>query len=102
MSSHEFHLIAIGWAFLILFLTVFWYATLRRLSAVLKEHLAATRSHQSVSGFPDVVMFLFRGDFKQTGDERLVAVCRRLRQLLYGYIGSILAYVVFLFMFRSR
>jgi hypothetical protein len=102
MSTHEYHLIAIGWSFLILFLTVFWYATLRRLSIVLKEHLEVTRSHQSLSGLPGVFLFLFRGEFKQTGDERLVAVCRRLRRLLYGYVGAIGAYIVFIVIFHPR
>jgi hypothetical protein len=100
MNPYEYRLVAIGWALLLVFLTLFWYATLRRLSGVLKEHLAATRSHQSVTDLRSVVLFLFRGDFKQTGDERLVAVCRRLRQLLYAYLGSIGAYVVFLVIFR--
>jgi hypothetical protein len=102
MSSHDYHLIAAGWSLVIIFLTLFWYATLRRLSVVLKEHLAATRSHQSLSGIPGVLAFLFRGDFKRTGDERLVSVCRRLRQLLYGYIGAIGAYIVFIVIFRPR
>jgi hypothetical protein len=102
MSTHEYRLIAIGWSLLIVFLTFFWYATLTRLSVVLKERLAATRSHQSLSGLPGVFLFLFRGDFKQTGDERLVAVCRRLRQLLYGYLGAIGAYIVFLVIFHPR
>ncbi len=102
MSIHEFRVVAVGWAILIVFLTLFWYATLSRLSVILKEHLASTRSHQSVSGLPGVFMFLFRGDFKQTGDERLVAVCRRLRQLLYGYLGAVGAYVVFLVICRPH
>jgi hypothetical protein len=103
MSIQEYRYIAFGWALLILFLTVFWFATLRRLSVVLKERLAATRSHQSFSGgLPGVFLFIFRGEFKQTGDERLSAVCRRLRQLLYGYLGSVIAYFVFIVIFRPR
>ena len=100
MNPYEYRLVAIGWALLLIFLAVFWYATLRRLSVVLKEHLAATRSHQSITDLRSVILYLFRGDFKQAGDERLVAVCRRLRQLLYAYLGSIGAYVVFLAIFR--
>lgn len=102
MSIEEYHLVAVGWSILIVFLTLFWYATLRRLSQVLNDRLNATRSHHSISGLPGVFLFIFRGEFKQTGDERLIAVCRRLRQLLYGYVGSILAYIVFLVLFRHR
>ena len=102
MSTHEYHLVAIGWSFLILLLTLFWYATLRRLSVVLKERLNSTRSHQSVSGIPGVFLFIFRGEFKQTGDERLISVCRRLRSLLYGYFGCLGAYTVFLVIFRPH
>jgi len=102
MSTHEYHLVAVGWAILIVFLTLFWYATLRRLSVVLKEHLATTRSHQSITGLPGVFLFLFRGDFKRTGDERLVGVCLRLRKLLYGYLGAVAAFIVFLVICRPR
>ncbi len=102
MSTYEFRLIAGGWSILIVLLTLFWYATLRRLSVVLKEHLTATRSHQTLSGLPGVFVFLFRGDFNQTGDERLVSVCRRLRRLLFGYIGAIGAYIVFLVICHPR
>ena len=100
MSIQEYHLVAVGWAILIVFLTLFWYANLRRLSVILKEHLATTRSRQSISGLPSVFVFLFRGDFKQTGDDRIVAVCNRLRKLLYGYLGAVGAYVVFLVICR--
>ena len=102
MSEHEYRLIAGGWLLLILFLAFFWYATLRRLSEILKGRLASTRSHQSVSGVIGIILFLFRAEFKQTGDERLINLCLRLRQLLYGYLGSIGAYIVFLVIMRPR
>lgn len=102
MSNYEFHLIAAGWSLLILILTIFWYVTLRRLSEVLKSHLPSAHSAQSISGCLDVVRFLFSSGFKRTGDDRLIAVCERLRKLLYGYFGSIGAYVVFLVIMRPR
>jgi hypothetical protein len=102
MSNHEYHLIALGWSVLIIFLTVFWYATLSRMKVILKERLSETRSHQSVSSLSGVFLFLFRGEFKQTGDERLVSVCARLRSLLYGYIGGVGAYIVFLVIMHPR
>lgn len=95
-------MVAAGWFLLILLLTIFWYATLRRLSEVMKDHLAATRSHQSIPGFVGLFLFIFRGEFKQTGDARLVGVCYRLRKLLYGYLGSIGAYAVFLVIMHPR
>jgi hypothetical protein len=49
-----------------------------------------------------VFRFLIRGSFKQTGDERLVALCMKLRKLLYGYMGATAAYVVFLVIMRSK
>ena len=100
MSLHEYHLVAAGWLILILFLSVFWYATLSRLSGVLKERLSAKHFRESVPGLRGVFLFIMRGEFKETGDDRLIAVCRRLRQLLYGYLGSIGAYLVFVVVFR--
>jgi cell division septal protein FtsQ len=102
MNPYEYRLIAAGGALLILFLGVFWYAILSRLSVVLKEHLAATRSHQSLTDLRSVLLFLFRGDFKQSADERLVGVCRRLRQRLAAYLAFIAVYVLFLVIFRPR
>jgi hypothetical protein len=103
MSISEYRLVAGGWLILLVFLTVFWYGTLRRLSGILKERLDSTRSHQPIpQGLVALFLFLYRGDFKQTGDERLKAVCRRLRQLLYGYLGGIGAYIVFLVLFHPR
>jgi len=103
MSIYEYRLVAGGWFLLLVCLTVFWYGTLRRLSDILKERLKNTRSRQPVpEGILGVFAFLYRGEFKQTGDERLAAFCRRLRQLLYGYLGVIGAYIVFLVMFRPH
>ena len=102
MSVHEYRLIAAGWFLLILVLTIFWYATLRRLADVVKEHLGSTRSHQSISGLPGLFLFLIRAEFKKTGDTRLIAVCTRLRQLLYGYLGAIGAYIVFMVIMHPR
>ena len=102
MSTEEYRLVAAGWSLLILLLTIFWYATLRRLSEVMKEHLSATRSHQSIPGFFSLFLFILRGEYKQTGDNRLIGVCHRLRKLLYGYLGSIGAYIVFLVIMRPR
>ena len=102
MSLHEYRLVAGGWFVLILFLTVFWYATLRRLSEVMKEHLSATRSHQSVPRFLGLFFFIIRAEYKKTGDTRLISVCEKLRKLLYGYLGSVAAYFVFLVIMHPR
>jgi hypothetical protein len=102
MSTHDFHLIAAGWFLLILFLTMFWYATLRRLSVVLSERLKSTGSKESIPGIPGLFLFIFRGEYKETGDARLIGICHRLRQLLYGYIGAIGAYIIFLILMHPR
>lgn len=102
VSPEEFRLVAIGWAGLIIFLTLFWYATLNKLSGLLKERLKASGSSQEISGVVSVFRFLIRGSFKQTGDERLAAICMKLRRLLYGYMGVTAAYVVFLVIMRSK
>jgi hypothetical protein len=103
MSLFKYRMIAEGWLLLIICLTMFWYAVLRRLSEILKERSKVTRSREPApEGMLGLFMFLFRGDFKQTGDERLASVCRRLRQLLYGYLGAIGAYLVFLAVFRPH
>jgi hypothetical protein len=96
MSSHEYWLVAGGWAVLIIVLTIFWYATLNKLAGLLKERLKETKSSQPITGVVSVFKYLVRGQFKQTGDERLMALCKKLRQLLYGYIGVTIAYFVFL------
>jgi len=102
MSIQEYQYVVFGWAIILVFLTIFWYVTLRRLSDILKERLSATRSHQSISGLQDMFLFILRGEFKRTGDERLTGVCGRLRKLLYGYLGSIAAYIVFLVIYRPH
>jgi hypothetical protein len=102
MSIQEYDYIAVGWAIILVLLALFWYATLRKLTEILNERLKSIHSNQSISGIPGAFQFLIRGEFKQTGDERLVTVCRRLRQLLYGYLGGIGAYVVFIVIFRPH
>ena len=102
ISIEEFRLIATGWAILIVFLTIFWYATLRRLSVILKERLESTRSHQTVSGMGGLLNFLLRGEYDRTGDQKLIGVCRKLRKLLYGYLGAVGAYVVFMIYCRPH
>jgi hypothetical protein len=102
MNLHEYYLVAGGWFVLIAFLSIFWFFTLRRLSEVLKDRLKSTKSRQMVSSFSGMFLFLFRAEYKETGDERLIGVCRRLRQLLYGYLGGIGAYIVFLVIFRPH
>ena len=101
MSTHEVRLIALGWGGLILFLTIFWYATLRRLGEVFKERLTQTRSRET-SDFQGILRFLIRGDYKKTGDAKLIAVCGKLKNLLYGYLGVVIAYAVFIVLMRGR
>jgi hypothetical protein len=100
MSTREYYMVAGGWTLLILLLTLFWYASLTRLAAVLRENIKNTRSKESVPGLVGLFLFIFRGEFKLTSDQRLLGVCKRLRSLLYGYIGTIGAYVVFLVFMR--
>jgi len=102
MSSYQYHLVSAGWLFLLLFLTLFWYFTLHKLSEVLKERLKSTRSHHAFSGMAGMFRFLIRGEFRDTGDQRLITICTRLRQLLYGYLGGIGAYAVFLAVVHPR
>jgi hypothetical protein len=102
MSLYKYRLITGGWGFLIMLLTLFWYFTLRRLSEVMKAHVEATQSRESVPGFAGLFLYLFRGEFKKSDDQRFVAVCRRLRQPLYGYIGAVGAYVIFLVLMHPR
>jgi len=102
MSNHEFHFVAVGWGVFILISTVFWYLILSRLTVILKDRLSSTRSHQSITGMFSVVRFIARGSFKQTGDERLTAVCERLRKSLYAYIGVVAAYIIFLVIMLPR
>ncbi len=102
MSANEYRIVATVWPILILFLTLFWFFTLRRLSVVLKDQITRMRLRRPISGVSGMFLFIFRGEFEQTRDERLVAVCRRLRSLLYGYVGSIAAYIVFLAIFGAH
>jgi hypothetical protein len=103
MSQYEYRLVAGGWFLLLLLLTVFWFRTLRRLAEVLKERMKSTGSHETIpEGTPGLFLYLFRGEFKRTGDERLIGVCQRLRQLLYGYVGGIGVYIIFLVLYRPR
>jgi len=102
MSRHEYILIAAGWFVLLMFLTIFWFVTLRRLAAIIKERLPYDRSVKSVSGFAGMFQFLIRAEYRKTGDNQLIAICKRLRQLFYGYLGAIGAYLVFLVLFRPR
>ncbi len=100
MSTQEYYMVAGGWFLLILLLSIFWYASLTRLAEVLHENIKNTRSRETVPGLGGLFLFIFRGDFKLTSDQRLIAVCKRLRSLLYAYLGTIGAYVVFLLMMR--
>jgi hypothetical protein len=100
MSIQEYYMVAGGWFLLILLLTIFWYASLSRLSEVLRENIKNTRSRETVPGIGGLFLFIFRGEFKQTTDVRLRAVCKKLRSLLYAYLGTIGAYVVFLICMR--
>jgi hypothetical protein len=96
MSTQEYYFVAGGWFLLILLLTLFWYASLTRLAEILQENIKRTRSRNTVPGLGGLFLFIFRGEFKQSSDQRLVAVCKKLRTLLYAYLGSIGAYIVFL------
>ena len=102
MNPHKYQLIAVGWLILLLFLTLFWYVTLRKLSQVLAEHLKSTRSQRTIPGLGGLLLYLYRTEYKQSGDERLITVCTRLRQRLYGYFGAIAGYLVFLVFFHPR
>ncbi len=96
MPIHDYRIIAIGWSGLIIFLTIFWVATLSKLTGVLKERLAAAGSRYPITGMPSVIGFILGGGYKNAGDERLVAVCQKLRKLLYGYLGVTIAYIIFM------
>ena len=102
MSLHEYRLIAGGWLLLLMLLTLFWYFTLRRLSEVLKDHLKSARLTPPPATIGAMFLFLVRADYKSTRDDRLIGVCNRLRQLLYGYLGAAGAYFVFLVICQSR
>ena len=87
---------------MIIFLTLFWYFTLKKLSGIVDERLKASRSQRQVNGMKELFLFIFRAEFKETRDQKLISVCSKLRQLLYGYIGGIGAYIVFLVFFHPK
>jgi len=96
MSVENYRTIAGGWALLILFLTAFWFLTLRRLSLILRAHLQETGGSGIAPGLAGMIPYLFRGDYKLSGDPRLISVCTKLRNLLYAYFGAIGAFLVFI------
>lgn len=102
MSAFEFRMIAAGWLVMLVFLTLFWYLTLNRLSHLLKDNLDESGPVKVGPGFYGVFQFIMRGDFEKTRNDKLINVCRRLRQLLYGYLGVVGAYVVFLVVMRPH
>jgi hypothetical protein len=102
MNPFEFRMVAAGWLVMLIFLTLFWYLTLTRLAKLLKENLSATQAGKIRPGIAGIFRFIIRGDYESTRDQRLIPVCRRLRRLLYGYIGVVGAYVVFLVMMRPH
>ncbi len=96
-------MVVVGWGILIVFLTLFWYMTLTRLGKIFKEHLAATGSNRSIpEGLVGLFLFVIRGDFIKTGDPQFADVCRRLRKLLFGYVGVVIAYFVFTVLARPH
>jgi hypothetical protein len=102
MGAYEYRLIAGGWLLALVFLGIFWFLILRRLAVVLKEHLDSTRSHYKIDGMRSLIGFLLSGAYNDTGDERQAAFCKRLRMLLFGYLGVIVAYIVFLVIYYPR
>ena len=91
-----------GWGIIVIFLAIFWWLMLSRLAQVLQERLKDSRSERQLRGVGDLFLFILRGDFVASGDERLIGVCKRLRRLLYGYLGATGGYIVFLVLFRPR
>ena len=102
MSPQKYEMIAIGWGMIVVFLAVFWWLMLSRLAQVLKERLKDSRMKREITGFGSLFQFVIRGEFRETKDDRLISVCRKLRQLLYGYLGIVAAYIVFLEIYRPR
>jgi hypothetical protein len=102
MNPFEFRMIAAGWLLLLIFLTIFWYLTLKRLSQLLKDNLTETQARKIGPGIMGIFRFIIRGDFEATRNDRLIPVCRKLRQLLYGYLGVVGAYVVFVVLMRPH
>lgn len=87
---------------MLVFLTLFWYLTLKRLEQLLKENLDSPGSPKLGPGIYGVFQFIMRGDYEKTRNDKLIGVCGRLRQLLYGYLGVTGAYVVFLVLMRPH
>lgn len=100
MSLYKYELIAGGWTVLIVVLCMFWYALLSKLLQVVKAHLKETRSRQVVNGVSGMFRFVLRAEYMQTGDERLITLCTKLRKQLYAFLGCIGAYIVFLAVMR--
>jgi hypothetical protein len=101
MSIHEYRLIGAGWFLLIAFLTIFWYFTLQRLGQVLRDNLPPGSPGAPGPGIGGLFIFVFRGDFVQSRNPRLVEVCKKLRKLLWGYVGGVLAFIVFVVKLHS-
>jgi hypothetical protein len=102
MNPFEYRMIAAGWLLMLVFLTLFWYLTLKRLEQLLKENLSGPGAPKLGPGIYGVFQFIMRGDYEKTRNDKLIGVCRRLRQLLYGYLGVTGAYVVFLVLMRPH
>lgn len=103
LSPEKFRLIAEGWLALLVFLTVCWGALLRRFAEILKARQLAARSRQETpAGIPGMLRFLLRSGYRHTGDDRLIAVCQRLRNLLFGYLGCVGGFAVFVILMRPR
>lgn len=102
MNPFEYRMIAAGWLLMLVFLTLFWFLTLKRLSQLLKENLGSAGAPTLGPGIYGVFQFIMRGDFEKTRNEKLISVCGRLRQLLYGYLGVTGAYIVFLVLMRPH
>ena len=102
MNPFEYRMIAAGWLLMLVFLTLFWFLTLKRLSQLLKDNLGESTAPKLGPGIYGVFQFIMRGDFEKTRNDKLISVCRRLRQLLYGYLGVPGAYVVFLVLMRPH
>jgi hypothetical protein len=96
MSDYEYHGVAGGGLLVILILAIFWHACLTKMGEVLFGKINESPKGKPVRGFWGVLLFLFRGEYKGAGDERFIAICKKLRSLLCAYFGGIGAYIVFL------
>lgn len=103
LSPEKFRLIVEGWLTLLVFLTFFWGALLRRFAEILQARQAAAGSRQAIpASVPGMLRFLLRAEYRKTGDGKLIAVCHRLRNLLFGYFGCASGFVVFVILMRPR